>query len=165
MNGRNEIEISFSFYVRPCTLKSQAFKGLLLFFVFSRPFNIFWPFVVVEVDVDRKKVFAKKKWETKPRQPGPTSIDKNEDFFPLLLLLSPLFYALSWLAKKLPAFFAFFAFFWATFFRTDDGRDVIKNLLFFDLLNQFKDALGLSLIHKLKRKTNYFVCFLTGVYV
>ena len=81
---RNQLPI-----LRPCTLKSQAFKGLLLFF--SRPFNIFWPFVVVEVDVDRKKVFAKKKWETKPRQPGSTSIDKNEDFFPLLLLLSPLF--------------------------------------------------------------------------
>jgi len=99
---RNQLPI-----LRPCTLKSQAFKGLLLFF--SRPFNIFWPFVVV--DVDRKKGFREKKWETKPRQPGPTSIDKNEDFFPLLLLLSPLFYALSWLAKKTTGIFCIFCFF------------------------------------------------------
>jgi hypothetical protein len=104
--NRNQLPI---LHVRPCTLKSQAFKGLLLFF--SRPFNIFWPFVVVEVEVDRKR-FSRKKSERQSRdsQAQLQSI-KTKIFFPLLLLLSPRFYALSWLAKKLPAFFAFFAFF------------------------------------------------------
>jgi hypothetical protein len=103
---RNQLPI---LHVRPCTLKSQAFKGLLLFF--SRPFNIFWPFVVVEVEVDRKKVFAKKSERQSRDSQAQLQSIKTKIFFHFCFCFLLFFYALSWLAKKTTGIFTFFAFF------------------------------------------------------